>query len=74
MAVRNIRSELGVAPGVALTVMVRADGEDQRFLQAHETEIAALARVGTLTVGADNRAATGLRLGRGARVRTLRAS
>ena len=59
VAVRNIRSELGVAPGVPLAVLIRAGSEDQAFLMAHETEIAALARVGTLTVGADIEAPKG---------------
>ena len=53
VAVRNIRAELGVAPGIALNVLVRAGGEDQAFLAAHETEIAALARVGSLTAAPD---------------------
>jgi valyl-tRNA synthetase len=59
VAVRNIRSELGVAPGVPLAVLMRAGSDDQAFLMAHETEIAALARVGTLTVGADIEAPKG---------------
>jgi valyl-tRNA synthetase len=53
VAVRNIRAELGVAPGVALDVLVRAGGADQAFLTAHETEIAALARTGSLTAAPD---------------------
>jgi valyl-tRNA synthetase len=53
VAVRNIRAELGVAPGVHLHVLVRAGGEEQRVLVAHETEIAALARVKALTVAPD---------------------
>jgi len=52
VAVRNIRAELGVAPGVPLTVMIRAGGDDRDFLLSHETEIAALARVGSLHVDA----------------------
>jgi valyl-tRNA synthetase len=53
VAVRNIRAELGVAPGIALNVLIRAGGDDQTFLAAHETEIAALARVGSLTAAPD---------------------
>jgi len=53
VAVRNIRAELGVAPGVPLAVLVRAEGGDRDFLLAHEAEIAALARVGSLSVAAD---------------------
>jgi valyl-tRNA synthetase len=53
VAVRNIRAELGVAPGAQLDVLVRAGGEEQRVLAAHETEIAALARVKALTVAPD---------------------
>jgi len=59
VAVRNIRSELGVAPGVPLAVLMRAGSDDQAFLMAHETEIAALARVGTLTAGSDIEAPKG---------------
>jgi valyl-tRNA synthetase len=51
-AVRNIRAELGIAPGMPLTVLIRADEADSEFLQAHEAEIMALARVGTLRVDA----------------------
>ncbi|NLY41804.1 MAG: class I tRNA ligase family protein, partial [Desulfovibrionales bacterium] len=53
VAVRNIRAELGIAPGVALSVLVKAEQAEQDFLRGHETEIAALARVGTLRVGSD---------------------
>ena len=59
VAVRNIRAELGIAPGVQLPVLMRAGGEDRDFLMAHETEIAALARVGSLTVGPDIEAPKG---------------
>jgi len=41
-----------VAPGVPLAVMVSAGGDEREFLLSHETEIAALARVGSLTVEA----------------------
>ena len=53
VAVRNIRAELGIAPGVPLNVMIRAAGTEGHFLRAHETEIMALARVGFLTVDAE---------------------
>ncbi len=59
VAVRNIRAELGIAPGVPLAAMMRADGEDRDFLMAHETVIAALARVGSLTVAPDLEAPKG---------------
>ncbi|GAB1410332.1 valine--tRNA ligase [Desulfovibrionales bacterium] len=53
VAVRNIRAELGIAPGLPLSVLVKTGQAEQSFLRDHETEIAALARVGTLTLGAD---------------------
>ena len=50
VAIRNIRAELGIAPGVQLTVLIRADGLERQFLLGHEVEITTLARARTLRV------------------------
>jgi valyl-tRNA synthetase len=43
-AVRNIRGEMRVAPGVSLTVTIRADGDDAALFAAHRRLIETLAR------------------------------
>jgi valyl-tRNA synthetase len=50
VSVRNIRSELGIAPSKSLQVLVRAGGEDRDFLLAHEKLIQHLARVKEMQV------------------------
>jgi valyl-tRNA synthetase len=53
VAIRNIRAELGIAPGAQLTVLLRADGQERDLLLDHAIEISTLARVGTLRVEPD---------------------
>ena len=51
--VRNIRSELGIAPGVKLTLLGRIDGEDKVFLEQHLPYITQLARLKAVELDAD---------------------
>ncbi|NLV96652.1 MAG: valine--tRNA ligase [Desulfovibrionales bacterium] len=53
VSIRNIRAELGIAPGAQLTVLLRADGQERDLLLDHAIEISTLARVGTLRVEPD---------------------
>jgi valyl-tRNA synthetase len=52
VAVRNIRSELGVEPAKKVRVLIKADGEDASFILDHEQEIANLARLEEISVQA----------------------
>jgi valyl-tRNA synthetase len=53
-AVRNVRSSMNVPPGVALPLLVRAEDPDlARVLEQAGDLAATLARLGSLTVGAD---------------------
>jgi valyl-tRNA synthetase len=53
VAVRNIRSELGVEPAKKVNLLIKAEGEDRSFLLDHEQEIANLARLDTIRVAAE---------------------
>ncbi|MFP4236541.1 MAG: valine--tRNA ligase [Desulfonatronovibrio sp.] len=52
-AVRNIRSELNIAPSVKLSLLVRVSGQDQTFLLDHAGLIRNLAGLDTLKAGPD---------------------
>jgi valyl-tRNA synthetase len=53
VAVRNIRSELGVEPAKKVRLLIRADAEDASFILDHEQEIANLARLETISIDAE---------------------
>ena len=53
VAVRNIRSELGVEPGKKVCLMIKADAVDSAFIHDHEQEISNLARLESLEVAED---------------------
>jgi valyl-tRNA synthetase len=53
VSVRNIRSELGISPSKELRLLVRAGGEDERFLVENRELILSLARLSELSVGPD---------------------
>jgi valyl-tRNA synthetase len=59
VSVRNIRSELGIAPSKELRLLVRAGSEDERFLLENRELILNLARLSELAVGAEIRAPKG---------------
>ncbi|HKK32310.1 MAG TPA: valine--tRNA ligase [Desulfomicrobiaceae bacterium] len=52
-SVRNIRAELGIAPGLKLKLLVRAGGEDGAFVLAHAGDIAGQARLEEVQAGDD---------------------
>ncbi|WP_028575291.1 valine--tRNA ligase [Desulfonatronovibrio hydrogenovorans] len=52
-AARNIRSELNIAPSRKLSLLVRATGRDQEFLQDHAGLIRNLAGLDSLEAGPD---------------------
>lgn len=53
VAVRNIRSELGVEPGKKVRLMIKANAVDSSFIHDHEQEISNLARLDSLEVAED---------------------
>jgi valyl-tRNA synthetase len=58
--IRNIRSEMNIAPSVRFTVYLASAGEEMRdVLKSQETAICRLARVETLTIGSDLPASLG---------------
>ena len=50
-AARNIRSELNIAPSVKLNLLIRAEGEDQEFLDSHGGLIKSLANLENMHTG-----------------------
>ena len=50
VSIRNIRAELGIAPGRRLEVLLQAKAKDHAFLQEHTVEILNLARLTDLRV------------------------
>ncbi len=52
-SVRNIRSELNIAPSVRLSLLIRAGGRDQLFLTEHQALIKNLAGLESLMTGPD---------------------
>ena len=54
-AVRNLRGEMHVPPGTRVPVLVRTEGDSAARILRGETKLKALARVETLTVGAEIR-------------------
>jgi valyl-tRNA synthetase len=59
VSVRAIRSELGIPPSKELRLLVRAEGEEQRFLEENRVLILSLARLSELSVGLDVQAPKG---------------
>ncbi len=52
-AVRNIRSELNIAPSVRLSLLIKAEGRDRQFLADHAGLIINLAGLSSLEAGPD---------------------
>ena len=52
-SVRNIRAELGIAPGLKLKLLVKAGGADGEFVLAHAADIAGQARLEEVQAGDD---------------------
>jgi valyl-tRNA synthetase len=52
-AIRNLRSEMNVAPGKTADVTIRCGNRDAGILEAHSEYVRSLARVGRWTLGSD---------------------
>jgi valyl-tRNA synthetase len=52
-AVRNIRSELNMAPSLKLSLLVRVDGRDREFLDQHSELVKNLAGLSAIKTGPD---------------------
>jgi valyl-tRNA synthetase len=59
VSVRTIRAELGIAPSKELRLLVRAGGEQERFLSQNRALILSLARVSDVAVAPDLQAPKG---------------
>ncbi len=52
-AVRGIRSELNIAPGIRLELLIRTEGRDRAFLEKHQDLILGLAGLSGMQAGED---------------------